>query len=52
MGLNAQGSKEHSAVLEMEILHELEISFKFEVGEDSGWRSWGTGCSGSLINFS
>jgi len=49
MGLNAQGSKEQSVASAIEIQQELEISSKFEVGEDNGWRSWGVGDSGGLI---
>jgi len=43
MGLNFQGSKEQSVASAMEIQQELEISSKFEVGEDDGWRLYSGG---------
>jgi len=49
MSLNAQGSKEQSVASAMKIQQELEISFTFEVREDSDWRSWGGGDSVGLI---
>jgi len=43
MGLNAQGSKEQLVALAMEIQQQLDISSKFEVGEDNGWILYGGG---------